>query len=652
MRVWVDIHDASGTKLGDGPIINVLRARVRDRLSRVGDFELEVPATAPGADLIQERREAAIWGLVNGVVTYLGGGPIDEIRTRIREDDTATLVLKGGDLLRELTRRTTGDLLLTGSGNANEVTLLNRMIFQNWTYTRLGPGDTPPFKARFVHEPLLGAILAMCEKTGSFFRRVTHSSGDPRHLEILRAPDDSGVFATMHGDANAIAANPDACIITDIEIVAESYDLKSRAYAWGVGEGDDRLTLASAETWPDGGLVSGGYTLDGHTYRLNKAGNYVYNDTLEQTGEQDEIALTFKDIGPLTNSDADLAAAGNYLLLASVQYLHPRRQPYRSYRLRVTSLQKALKPGQKIRVQARKYADGEKPIDIDQTLYVLEVERTVDQFGIGTASLVVANALRWPEAGEFVARQLRSSDVMQAHPQMGPVLDTVAGEGMVDDTYNATFFHWLKNAVTTVGAVYFRFTALPIRAPVKEIVGSAGLELNISGTVDTPDHQHYITIIGNGAGPLAYQVGYGAGGTAGGLRHNINSTDHVFPTDAGSGGVSNVELDIDGEVDLSGAISLQYGIYNAPDQYQGDEMEISVNGDGYTAITSGHAVSGAPGWYEVDITSRLVKDNKRPQQEVNWVTIRIRGDEKDGRTGARIVAQIERRLTIQSVALT
>jgi hypothetical protein len=105
MKLWIDIENSSGSKLGGGPVAEVSRWTQTARLDQAGEFSFEMPANSDAASTVQVKRVAHCYGLVNGVVTDLGMGIIDKKSIR-----GGMLVAEGSDLLRELTYRSVGAL--------------------------------------------------------------------------------------------------------------------------------------------------------------------------------------------------------------------------------------------------------------------------------------------------------------------------------------------------------------------------------------------------------------------------------------------------------------------------------------------------------------------------------------------------------------
>jgi len=115
MLFFIDIEDDSGNKLGQGPVFTATEWRHVARLSRAGSISFSLPASDPRAALIETKRVARCYTVVNGQVVEVGAGIIDSVTLQEGGIETA-LTVDGDDLLRELTYRPV--LFLSVSGAA------------------------------------------------------------------------------------------------------------------------------------------------------------------------------------------------------------------------------------------------------------------------------------------------------------------------------------------------------------------------------------------------------------------------------------------------------------------------------------------------------------------------------------------------------
>jgi hypothetical protein len=98
---WIDIADAAGAKLGPGPIRSGIRWRYRQRLSRAGEWDLQLPLGEPKLQYATHKRHLHCYNkLRTGVTAWMGGGPLEDINVSWPSGGAQTLVLSGGDPLR------------------------------------------------------------------------------------------------------------------------------------------------------------------------------------------------------------------------------------------------------------------------------------------------------------------------------------------------------------------------------------------------------------------------------------------------------------------------------------------------------------------------------------------------------------------------
>ena len=112
MRFWVDIEDVAGQRLGAGPIRTATNWEYTPRLDQVGEWAFTMPAGDAQQALVRIGRIARAWGMVDGQLLELGGGPIEERSIAVSAQGTPLLAVRGDDRLRELACRTVGDLAL------------------------------------------------------------------------------------------------------------------------------------------------------------------------------------------------------------------------------------------------------------------------------------------------------------------------------------------------------------------------------------------------------------------------------------------------------------------------------------------------------------------------------------------------------------
>ena len=179
--------------------------------------------------------------------------------------------------------------------------------------------------------------------------------------------------AVQGGDGVSLESETGLCIIDSIEREEDSYDLVTRVYPHGVGDGDAQIDL-STSTW-----TKTGYTID-------TVNNYIARDASEVSYGQIDRSISWKDI-----ADADTLAETTY------EYLVEHSYPYFAYKVNLSKLDTALLPGEYLHVIYHRWIDQSyHAVNIDAQLVVLETQDRIDNRGFRTVGVKVANLPRWP----------------------------------------------------------------------------------------------------------------------------------------------------------------------------------------------------------------------------------------------------------------
>ncbi len=597
---YIDIEDSSGQRLGSGPIMSASKWRITMRMDKAGSFDFEMPATDPKATIVQKKRIARAYAFMNGQRIEVGAGVIDNIRRQPAADGKVTLQVSGDDLIRELTYRSVLNLKLYTGGNpvshAAAVAAVGSYAPAGWIFTADGSPPNDSIYGYFNGETVLQGAIKVAQKSESHFYR-----GVGRNLIFASNFTSSGVRAIRARGELA----PATCAIVSLSEQINTYDLITRIYPRGSGNANAQLTLrATTRTAPAG-------------FILNKADNYIEHVASVTNYGRIERQIDFREIGPILNTDADIVAASNALFDAALETLKRRSTELAqaTYTLAIAGCSELLRPMQSIRLVHRDLAAG---LDINANLNILEATWQVDKSGLYTTGLKVSNADRWPASDVgMLADGIEEGHVYQALQQLNANSYVATYNKNIDADYSATFRFRFGNEVTQLSQVLFEFQLLPFESTVKTLAiltvtssaGGSSVQSASSGGSHThsvtipahshtvtvaahshtvtvaahthtvtipahshtvtipghthtiPNHQHNFTIIGNGAGALTYDIGYGAGGTSGGMRHNINSTDHTVSTNASSGATT-----ADSTTTVNNSSNLQAGVVNSSSQ--------------------------------------------------------------------------------------
>ena len=110
MEFYIDVEDAAGNRIGSGPITTATSWKSTPKLDAAGTFSFEVPATDPKAVHLVNRRIVRCKAILNGAVTELGAGIIDNVSLSL--GNPSMLTVSGSDLLAELATTSVHDLML------------------------------------------------------------------------------------------------------------------------------------------------------------------------------------------------------------------------------------------------------------------------------------------------------------------------------------------------------------------------------------------------------------------------------------------------------------------------------------------------------------------------------------------------------------
>ena len=136
---WVDICAADGTtKQGDGPIVSLTDLKYTARLDKPGSFDLTMPCADPRVQYLKSKEILRAYGIVNGAITELGSGIIDQLVTTAGTPPMLEVI--GDDMMRELTYKSVGNLAL------NQATTFNADFLQfiGGTVGTVTPLPDPP----------------------------------------------------------------------------------------------------------------------------------------------------------------------------------------------------------------------------------------------------------------------------------------------------------------------------------------------------------------------------------------------------------------------------------------------------------------------------------------------------------------------------
>lgn len=454
--LYIDIEDGSGTRLGSGPIVDAAFWESTARMDRAGQFAFTIPATIEKATLVQSERVARAYAIVGGVWTEVGAGPISKI-TRVRNaDGKVDLAVTGDDLLRELTYRSVQGLKLYDGGlpvsHAAALAAVAAYVPVGWTLTPDGGPPNDLVYGRFNGESVLAAIIKIADKSQNHFYR-----GVGRTVVYANAFTPSGIRAIQAGPDDLVA---ETCAVTRVREQIDTYDLITRIYPKGSGNGDVQLTLAATtRTAPTG-------------YVLDTTNNYIEHTASAATYGRREQVLEYREIGPISNTNADVEAAANALFDAALEELTRRSTELvqATYDLGIAGCSSLLRPMQSIRLVIDDAAAG---MAVDADLNILEATWRITANEVQTTGLIVTNADRWPASDtDAIVGSMTQGQVYQALPQLNANSYVIGISKNVDPTETAIFRFRFGLEVVQIQQVTLDFQILPFESTVRTIAGA------------------------------------------------------------------------------------------------------------------------------------------------------------------------------------
>lgn len=573
MDFYVDIEDGSGNKVGSGPLASVSNWRYTARLDRAGSIDFAFAANDPQADQVTNRRIARAYARLNGAWVEVGAGRIDTIETSPGNDGRVSLNASGLDLIAELSDRTVGTLEVGTGGGATHsaaLTAIGALAPNGWTFTPAASPDNDYIYARYGGESVLGALIHLAERTQTHFYRSTN-----RTLVFTSDFASSGVRAIQaRGDLV-----PETCAIIGLRRTVDTHDLLTRITPYGSGQGAARLTLAATSR-----TAPAGYTLDA-------ANNYIEADAAKVTyGLVDHPEVEFKEITPISNTDADLEAAADMLFDAALEELRRRSTlaSQETYTLNIAGCSQLLQPMQTIRVVYRSAAQN---VDINAELCILEATWEVDESGIRTSRLVVSTDDRWPESdASAAAERAVEGRVFQAHPQMNANSYVTAYNKNVDEDFSASFRFRFGAEVVNLQQVLFEFQILPFETPVKSIGSDSATTSSGGGTTATSSSGGSTTPTTSSGGGTTVSSAAGGGTSVSSLGGGAQS----IAADAGG---SSVPTTSSGGSSTSTAAASVTTVGSNPADWASDAITGVNSPQGLATFISTDGVTGAPGSY-------------------------------------------------------
>jgi hypothetical protein len=473
MRLWIDVYDSSWNRVGDGPVITVTDASVTRLLDGPGTIRFDAMLTDKRAmTLLTNEARVILFQNVDGVTREMGRGIIRG--RRFREGRSKSLTFEAVDDLDELKRKNTGLARIYSNLSVSSIVSDLTGLVAGWTATTTGGATLTSM--RFDGASVLKALQEITKQQGLHLRRGTGN----RQVEVGAFGTDSGVRLTTPNQYHADQEDDTGIAwIESIEIEQDSEQVANWIVPLGQGEGESALSLRySTRTSP--------YTIQ--TTTINGRTHYYIADSASvSTFGQIERVATFKQIGAVSNTDADLQNASNALYDAAAAWLQRNAVRLDSYRVIVRKCRTTIRPGDKVRVSYKgivtRMGEPFTYIDVESDFWVMEVR---EEWGAGgpDVALVLASVDRVAmDAAEIVVGALEEIEIRNLRVQTYPSVRSFVYRREVANGFPAIMPVVLTETTTQLNRAKVRVTSRPFRSTAAG--GAAG-----------GNHDHRITAHG------------------------------------------------------------------------------------------------------------------------------------------------------------
>lgn len=464
MRILIDVYNALGDRVGDGPLLSCISATVKRSLDGAGSIKLEFPATDSRVlELLKNERRVRIFLEQDSGLRELGRGVIRNVQISITERGT-TLTADGVDSLDALARRSV--LLNRSYTNQTIATIANSLVslVPSWSAVVEPAVASQLQSARFDGTSVLKALIRIAEEKGLHLREGTEQNT----VELGKFGTQTNLVICNVGNiTQQTQANDDIILIEKLSVVQDSKAVANWIIPIGAGEGAAALTLKNSNrTSPyTVGTMAGA---DGQTlYYLKDDASIAENDQIEKI-------VTFKSIAPIANSASAKLLAANALYDAAAAWLARNSQRQFTYSVSGVKLRQRIRVGDKIRLVYKGiiYRDNQPviPLEVDDYFWVLSVTEKVSDSGV-SIDLEISNVDKELEdAAQIVVGALEAIDVQNVAPQTFPYwsentwTDLIQGNfsGAPPNYKEANFKLEIDSAVTDVVSVKMRFKTKPL----------------------------------------------------------------------------------------------------------------------------------------------------------------------------------------------
>jgi hypothetical protein len=502
VRILVDVYDASGNRVGAGPVASASGISITRELSGAGEFSINVPGEdyLSLENLTNERR-VKIWGwdTDSSPRRLLGAGIIRKVG--IREDSGGrSLSVSGPDTLDELKRKQTWLGWQRNDQPIADIVDDLMALVSGWTADTSAIGSVGNLSIRLDGASVLKGLQEAAAQKGIHFRLT-----DDNAVEFGAFGEDSGLVIT-HATMipPEMEDNDGIALIERIEFLYDSEMIANRIVVIGPGDAEAALSLKySTRTTP--------YTIN--EMSVNDQTLYTI-EAADSIAEYGAIEMVFKanNVSALSNSPADIENACNAMYDLSAAWLARYSVRQEVYKVTVRKLRYDLKPGDKVRLEYIGWAVDQfdqvvRWVKLREDFWVMGITERIGLEG-ASVDLQLSNVDRVAgDESQQVIGTLESLTV--ANTVVKPYLskDTIGfPEKAIDNTHDVLYPLTIGDYTARLNQVLFRFSTRPFRATAQAAASGGGSSTTTaSGGGSAPtsssggNHRHKMFAVSAGA---------------------------------------------------------------------------------------------------------------------------------------------------------
>lgn len=467
MRIWAEVYDSTGAKVGKSQINDIISTKVTRQLDAAGTFDFSVATSKMASELLTGEREVRVFFKRedNTPIRELYRGYIRQNRMTVAK--SPDIQISGVTTIDALARRS---VLLGRAYNEETIQYIADdliALVPGWAVKIEADIASDLQTSRFDGSSVLKALIRTAEEKGVHVREGVRANtveigafGADSGLRFIKSPSSVGI---------EIAQNDEVVLVTKITQTESTGGVVNWVIPLGAGEGSAAMSLKdSTRTSP--------YTIQTMDAPNGSTLYYLSNDESIRDYGQIERVLTFKEIGPIANSASAKEAAANALYDAAAAWLDRNSVKLTTYKLSGCKMAQTIRPGDKIRIAYKGAVDTFDGrftyIDINDDFWVMSVTETFGKAGL-TVDLDVTSVDRHAEDGKrVIVGMLEAIDVRNLSVQTFPFVfqdsdfDTIQGVPLsTGNSYKEAKFSFTPNStVTDIRAVFLTFKTLPLWA--------------------------------------------------------------------------------------------------------------------------------------------------------------------------------------------